>query len=149
MQDIQLKLTDPIGVEFTVTVPYEKLYDAMRYFGSRGCTSGEIPPGGLRLPMANEADFDWSLLGARQFTINDNGSEVQAVAHRGHIYKRRELAENKKFNMKPVVKYSRGAKNTDPLHMREGEEGATQYVTLIVFANDRAPKDDRYSLPST
>ena len=147
MRQVTLKLTDPLGIEFSVTVPEEKLYDTMRYWGAKGCTSGEIPPGGLRLPMANEEDFDWRLIGARKFTIKENGEEFTAVYHRGHVYKRRELEANPKFNMKRIIKYSRGAKATDEDRFREGE-GETQYVTLVVFAGENSRKDERFAIPA-
>jgi len=146
MNELTLKLTDPLGIQFTVTVPTDKMYDTIRHWGAKGCTSGEIPPGGLRLPMANEEDFDWRLIGARKFNLTENGEDTPAVYHRGHIYKRRELDANKKFNLKKIIKYSRGAKATDEACYREGD-GEKQYVTLIVFAGENARKDERYSIP--
>src|SRR5690554_5535024 len=106
MKEVTLHLTDPLGIRFTVTVAEDKMYDAMRHYGAKGCTSGEIPPGGLRVPMANEEDFDWRLIGARKFTLNENGEEIPAVYHKGHVYKRRELEPNNKFKLKKVIKYS-------------------------------------------
>ena len=149
MSNVTLHLTDPLGIQFTVEVPEERMYETMRQWGAKGCTSGEIPPGGLRLPMANEADFDWRLIGARKFNLRDNdGTEIPAVYYRGHVYKRRELDENKKFKLKKVIKYSRGAKATDEDRYKEGEEGGTQYVTLIVFAGENARKDERFATPT-
>ena len=147
MKEVTLHLTDPLGIQFTVTVAEDKMYDAMRHYGAKGCTSGEIPPGGLRVPMANEEDFDWRLIGARKFTLNENGEEIPAVYHKGHVYKRRELEPNNKFKLKKVIKYSRGAKATDEDRFKEGEEGSTQYVTLIVFAGENARKDERFAIP--
>jgi hypothetical protein len=149
MREVTVSFCDPLGVEFSIRVPHDRLYDAVRHYGGLGCTSGRIPNGGLRLPLANEADFDWRLLGAERFVMRDqNGDEMVMVRHRGHVYKRRELEENKKFNLKKVIKYSRGAKSTDPVDVREGEENGTQYVTLAVFANDRAPKVEHYAVPN-
>lgn len=148
MRDVTIQLTDPLGIEFTVTVPEEKLYDAMRHYGAKGYTSGTIPPGGLRLPMANEEDFDWRLIGARQFRYDENGEEVIAVYHRGNVYKRRELPANPKFNLRRIIKYSRGARATDEEKYREGD-GETQYVTLVVFAGENARKDERFATPKT
>lgn len=150
MREVEVSFSDQLGVQFSIKVPHDRMYDAVRYYGGLGCTSGSIPNGGLRLPLANEPDFDWRLLGAERFTMRDqNGDEVVMVKHRGHLYKRRELEENKKFNLKRVVKYSRGAKATDPADIREGEENGTQYVTLVTFGNDRAPRIDHYAIPAT
>ena len=111
MNEVTIRLTDPLGIEFSVTVPEEKLYDTMRYWGAKGCTSGEIPPGGLRLPMANEEDFDWRLIGARKYTIKEDGEEVPVVFYRGNSYKRRVLEPNKRIRER-AIKYSRGARPT-------------------------------------
>jgi hypothetical protein len=154
-QHVTLHLTDPLGINLSVEVPAESLYDAMRYWGGRGFTSGEIPPGGLRLPLRNEEDFDWRLIGARKFTFRARNpqtgedEEVVAVAHRGEIYKRRDLAATK--IMKRIIKYSRGAKATDDPNTVEGgdDKAGAKYVTLVVFQNENAPKEERYALPST
>lgn len=144
MRQVTLKLTDPLGIEFTTTVPEEKLYDTMRYYGAKGCTSGEIPAGGLRLPLANEEDFDWRLIGARKYTIKEDGEEVPVVFYRGNSYKRRVLEPNKRIRER-AIKYSRGARPTDPEHLKEGDD--IQYVTLITFRGERARKDERWAIP--
>jgi len=146
-RQVTLRLRDPIGIEFTVTVPEDKMYDAMRHYGAKGCTSGEVPPGGYRLPLANEEDFDWRLIGARKFMLEDNGERIPAVYHRGFVYKRRELEANTRRNLKKIIKYSRGAKAIDDDRCVEGE-GDFRYVTLITFAGENALRDERYALPA-
>ena len=128
-----LNLTGPLGTSISVDVPEERdLLGVLRRYGRQGWTSGEIPAGGLSLPLAMADNFDWSLIGARAYT---GGDGEQAVIYKGQSYKRRELDEvdTKKIKLPRIVKYSRGARPTDPAHLKEGEEGGVQYVTLISF----------------
>jgi DdrB-like protein len=128
-----LHLTGPLGTSISVEVPEEReLLGVLRRYGRQGWTSGEIPAGGLSLPLAMADNFDWALIGARAYTSPDG---EQAVIYKGQSYKRRELDEvdTKKIKLPRIVKYSRGARPTDPLHLKEGEEGGVQYITLISF----------------
>ncbi|MFC4455054.1 single-stranded DNA-binding protein [Deinococcus sonorensis] len=128
-----LHLTGPLGTSLSVEVPDERdMLTVLRRYGKSGWTSGEIPPGGLQLPLSMADLFDWTLIGARAYTTSDG---EQAVMYRGQSYKRRELDEvdTKKLKLPKIVKYSRGARPTDPPHLKEGEEGGVQYVTLISF----------------
>ena len=128
-----LHLTGPLGTSISVDVAEEReLLSVLRRYGRQGWTSGDIPAGGLSLPLAMADTFDWALIGARAYT--SEGGE-QAVIHKGQSYKRRELDEvdTKKIKLPRIVKYSRGARPTDLLNLKEGEEGGVQYVTLISF----------------
>ena len=130
---LEIHFIGPLGTSMSVSVQDEKeILPTLRRFGKGGWTSGDIPAGGLSLPLAMADAFDWSLIGARPY-INSEGE--QCVMHRGQSYKRRELdeVETKKMRLPKIVKYSRGARPTDPLHLKEGEEGGVQYVTLITF----------------
>ena len=63
---------------------------------SRGATP---PPGGFRLPLANEPDFDWRLLGASRGRCTGDGEERDGVWHGGHFYTRRELDPNPRMKL--------------------------------------------------
>ena len=128
-----LHLSGPLGTSLSVEVEDEReLLNVLRRYGRQGWTSGELPAGGLSLPLAMADHFDWALIGARPYT---NAEGEACVLYRGQSYKRRELDEvdTKKLKLPRIVKYSRGARPTDPLHLKEGEEGGVQYVTLISF----------------
>lgn len=129
----QVHLTGPLGTSISVDIQDERdLLATLRRWGKSGWSSGEIPAGGLVLPLAMADSFDWTLIGARPYT---NAEGEAAVMYRGQSYKRRELDEvdTKKLKLPKIVKYSRGARPTDPPHLKEGEEGGVQYVTLITF----------------
>ena len=128
-----LHLSGPLGTSLSVEVEDERdLLNVLRRYGRQGWTSGELPAGGLSLPLAMADNFDWALIGARPYTNSDGEA---CVLYKGQSYKRRELDEvdTKKLKLPRIVKYSRGARPTDPLHLKEGEEGGVQYVTLISF----------------
>ncbi|GGR12409.1 single-stranded DNA-binding protein [Deinococcus ruber] len=128
-----LHLSGPLGTSLSVEVEDERdLLNVLRRYGRQGWTSGELPAGGLSLPLAMADNFDWALIGARPYT---NGDGEACVLYKGQSYKRRELDEvdTKKLKLPRIVKYSRGARPTDPPHLKEGEEGGVQYVTLISF----------------
>lgn len=115
-------LTD-LGARVSVDVEHEgRLLEVQRHYGRLGWTSGEIPSGGYQFPLDNEPDFDWTLLGARKWTSPD-GEEL--VIHRGHAYRRRELeaVDSRKLKLPAAIKYSRGAKVSDPPHVREKADG--------------------------
>ena len=128
----RLHLTGPLGTKLTIDVEEQDLLDVLRRYGRQGWTSGELPAGGLSLPYAMADAFDWSLIGARAYITPDGES---AVMYRGQSFKKRDLpaVETKKMSLPAMIKYSRGARPTDPPHLKEGEEGAVQYVTLISF----------------
>lgn len=122
-----------LGARVVVDVEHEsKLLDTQRHYGRLGWTSGEIPAGGYQFPLDNESDFDWALIGARKWT-NPEGEEL--VLHRGHAYRRRELeaVDSRKMKLPAAIKYSRGAKTTDPDQVREKADGEFEYVTLAMF----------------
>lgn len=128
----QLHLTGPLGEQVTVELESAKdLYPTLGKWGRLGFYSGETPTGGFLLPLENEIDFNWALIGGRTFTGQEG---EQCVWCRGHVYKRREFeAQNTGKKMPAAIKYSRGAKPTDPPHLKEGDEGGVQYITLINF----------------
>lgn len=143
-EHITIHLTDALGTASSVTVDAGRYFDTLRAVGARGMWSGTIPRGGIRLPLANADDFDWRLIGGREFTDDDGNPTVYA---RGHYWKRRDLQEDAKKKMRAMVKYSRGARPFDPPDIIEGEEGQSfRYVTLIVFAGN-GHKDERYADP--
>ncbi|AZI44032.1 single-stranded DNA-binding protein [Deinococcus psychrotolerans] len=130
---IQIHLTSPIGTAISVAVENAaSILPTVRQYGKLGYTSGEVPSGGHSLPLANADDFDFALIGAHPY-INKEGEAC--IMHRGQSYKRRELeaVENKKMSLPKIVKYSRGARPTDLPHVKEGEDGGIQYVTLLTF----------------
>lgn len=122
----------------------EQLLETQRQYGRLGWTSGEIPAGGYQLPFDNADDFDWSLIGARKWTTPDG--EV-VIIHRGHSYKRRDLeaVDSRKMKLPAAIKFSRGAKSTDPEHVRERSDGEFDYVTLAIFRGGK--RQARYALP--
>ena len=86
-----LHLTGPLGTSISVDVAEEReLLSVLRRYGRQGWTSGDIPAGGLSLPLAMADTFDWALIGARAYTSPDG---EQAVIYKGQSYKRRELDE--------------------------------------------------------
>ncbi|AFZ67015.1 single-stranded DNA-binding protein [Deinococcus peraridilitoris] len=140
----QLHLTGPLGEQITVAFEEGGQFRALAQWGAQGYHSGEIPAGGFQLPLENESDFHWALLGGRKFTSDDGDACVWC---RGHVWKRRELAavDTRKMRLPAAVKYSRGAKPTDPPHLVETGEGDIGYVALAVFRGGR--RDERFALP--
>lgn len=142
---IELHMKGPLGEELSIELESGKdLYPTLAKWGARGFTSGETPAGGHQLPLENEHDFNWALIGARPFTTKEG---EQCVAHRGHVYKRRELeaVDSRKLTLPAAVKYSRGAKFSDPPHLREKADGEIEYVTLAVFRGGR--RNEVFALP--
>lgn len=143
---LRIEFVTDLGARVSVEVEgAEKLLDIQRQYGRLGWTSGEVPQGGYLFPLENEPDFDWSLIGARKFT-NSDGEEM--VMHRGHAYRRRELeaVDSRKLKLPAAIKYSRGAKNSDPEHVREKADGEFEYVTLAIFRGGK--RQDRFALPA-
>ena len=138
-----LRLRTDLGAEVTVEVSSpDKLLEVQAYYGARGWTSGEVPSGGYLFPYDNEQDFNWALIGARPFT-NSEGEVM--IMHRGHAYRRRELeaVDSRKLKLPAAIKYSRGAKNTDPPSVREKAEGEFEYVSLCIFRGGK--RQERYA----
>jgi len=44
-----------------------------------GWRSGDVPAGGFRFPLANEAYFDWRLIGGRRGSCTVDGEEREGV----------------------------------------------------------------------
>ena len=143
---IQLHVTDTLGRSLTAETTLAELNSTMRELSAIGATSGNIVGSGLTLPYDTESDFDWSLIGARPWTNSDG---EMGVYHGGAFYKRRVLdaVDTKKMKMPAVVKYSRGARPTDPKNIVEGEEGGVQYVSLIYFKGGK--RQSSFAVPAT
>ena len=142
---LQIEFLTDLGARVLVSVENEgKLLDVQRHYGRLGWTSGEIPAGGYQFPLENEADFDWSLIGARKWK-SPEGEEL--VIHRGHAYRRRELeaVDSRKLKLPAAIKYSRGAKVSDPPHVREKADGDIEYVSLAIFRGGK--RQERYAVP--
>ncbi len=142
---LYVEFTTDLGAKVTVEAknPDEILELQRRYGKSMGWHSGDVPNGGYQFPLENEHDFDWALVGGRTFK-NDEGE--QCVWCRGYVYKRRELeaVNTKKMKMPKAVKYSRGARPTDPDHIREKADGDIEYVSLAIFRGNG--RRERYAL---
>lgn len=144
---LHIEFITDLGARVTVDVESaDKLLDVQRQYGRLGWTTGDIPSGGYQFPFDNEPDFDWNLIGARKWTSPD-GEEL--IIHRGHAYRRRELeaVDSRKMKLPAAVKYSRGAKNTDPEHVREKADGEFEYVTLAIFRGGK--RQERYAVPGS
>lgn len=142
---LQIEFVTDLGAKVTVSFERaEQLLNIQRQYGKLGWVSGDLPSGGFQFPLENEHDFDWALIGARPFT-NDDGEAC--VWCRGAVWKRRELeaVQTKKITLPAAVKYSRGAKPTDPAHIREKADGDIEYVTLAMFRGGK--RQDRYAVP--
>lgn len=138
-----IRFTTDLNAEVYVSVKAENpralqraVLDALRACGELGWRSGTVPPGGYRFPLANEPDFEWALIGARRGTCTIDGEERDGVWHAGLFYSRRELREQERKRLKHAVKYSRGARSTDPPEIVEDGGGEFRYVTLAVFRGD-------------
>lgn len=135
-----IRFTTDLHAEVYVSVKGETphalrraVLDALRACGELGWRSGSVPPGGYRFPLANERNFDWRLIGARRGRCTIGGKERDGVWHAGLFYSRRELREQEHKGLKHAVKYSRGARSTDPAEIVEDGGGEVRYVTLAVF----------------
>jgi hypothetical protein len=120
---------------------------AQRALGGIGWRCCPVPPGGFRFPLASEPDFDWRLLGGRRGTATVDGEERDGVWYAGQFYTRRALDPNPRMKLDRAIKYSRGAKGTDPANIVEGEEGSSfRYVTLAVFRGEGKRREE-YAAP--
>lgn len=106
-------------------------YEKIRLMGRSGWTCGEIPTGGYRLPYDMADKFDFAFIGATEAEIDGE----KGLWHQNQFYKSREYEEETKGQKKgKMIKYSRGAKPTDPTHLKEGATGEKPgYITLISF----------------
>ncbi|CAM3925061.1 single-stranded DNA-binding protein [Deinococcus frigens] len=144
---LSLTLTDPLGTPITVQAAnLGDLRALQRHYGAQGMRPHSRPvPGGLQLPLASHDTFDWSLIGARPW-VTPEGEAVVFCA--GHVYKQRVLdeVETRKMRLPPAIKYSRGAKGTDPEELREKGDAEFQYVTLVMFRGGGRAHPD-FALP--
>lgn len=87
---------------------------------------------------------DWSLIGARKWKTPE-GEEV--ILHRGHSYRRRDLeaVDSRKLKLPTAVKYSRGAKPSDPEHLKEKGDGDIAYISLAIFRGGK--RQEKYATP--
>ncbi len=65
----------------------------------------------------------------------------------GHFYTRRVLEPNPRMKLAAAVKYSRGAKNTDPPEIVEKGDGSFRYVTLAAFRGE-GRRWEEYAMPT-
>jgi hypothetical protein len=146
-------LTD-LGAEVFVPVegdsPHQlrqAVLKTQRALGGIGWRCCPVPPGGFRFSLANEPDFDWRLIGGRRGTGTIDGEERDGVWYAGQFYTRRALNPNPRMKLGRAIKYSRGAKGTDPAEIVEGEEGSSfRYVTLAVFRGEGKRREE-YAVP--
>lgn len=150
---VEVRFTTELGAEVLVPVEgttpsalRQAVLDAQRTFGGIGWRSCPVPPRGFRFPLANEPDFDWRLLGARRGTGTIDGEERDGVWYCGQFYTRRALDPNPRMKLERAIKYSRGAKGTDPEENVEGEDGSFRYVTLAVFRGEVRRREE-YAIP--
>ena len=127
-------LLNALNIEHTVylTTPGEAL-GIIRAWVRKGYRPKiDIPAGGIQLPYTQHDTFDFALLGARP-ALSKEGD--MGVWHGGHFYKKRvlEAVDSRKLKLPAAIKYSRGAKTTDPTHLREKSDGEFEYVTLVIF----------------
>lgn len=144
-----IRFTTDLHAEVYVSVKGENphalrraILDTLRACGELGWRSGNVPPGGYRFAFANERDFDWRIIGARRGTCTINGEEREGVWHAGLFYSRRELHEQERKRLNHAVKYSRGARSTDPPEIVEDGGGEFRYVTLAVFRGDGRRREE-------
>lgn len=138
-----LTFTTPLNARVAVTLPTDDsdprtiaqtVIDAQRAYGRFGWSAIEIPYGGYQFPLANEPDFDWTLLGASPGTrTGDDGEKQDGVWFRNEFYRRRELEPNKKFKMSAAIKYSRGSNGDEAPGIQVENSGDFKYVTLAIF----------------
>lgn len=144
-----VRFTTDLGAEVHVPVslptdaqPWkveEVILDTMRLLGRRGWRAAQIPPGGYCFPLNNHSDFDWALIGGRpgQKKFDNENAEREGVWVSGEFYSRRDYAETQpkrgKGGMPAAIRYSRGARPTDPPELREKGDGDFEYVTIVNF----------------
>ena len=125
----------------------QSVLQTQRALGQLGWRCCPLPPGGFTFPLASEPDFDWRLLGARRGICTIDSEERDGVWYAGQFYTRRALDPNPRMKLGRAIKYSRGARSTDPAEGVEGEEGsAFRYVTLAVFRGEGRRREE-YAVP--
>ena len=146
-----MRLIGPLGTELLLPTSSTTLYIDRRRYGQRGFTDpGNLLEQPLELPRCMADTFDFTLIGAREFTMKDeDGQQVRAAEYRGRIYKRRDLPANKKLKLpEGDVKYSRGAKEGEE-DLAAGASGENKgYVTLVYFRR-HAPPIPEFCKPGT
>jgi hypothetical protein len=133
METLYVNMVTDLGLSVSVPCTADSLLETVKRYGRRGWYCDvPIPERGFKFPFDNEYDFDWSILGARLFT---NESGETCVYCRGRVWKRREVpaTTTKHYTYPETIKYSRGAKPSDPPHVREPSDGEIEYVTLVRF----------------
>lgn len=118
-----------------------------REFGALGYTHALLPDS-LVMPLDNHADFDWSMIGAREGTKKFPDGEREGVWWRNDFYSKRDLPANEKKKMAAAVKYSRGGRESDPEHLKEKGSGEDSYVTLVIFRGREGFKLRDYAKPA-
>ena len=131
-------------MHLAITTPQDA-YDIQRRYGKRGWRSGNAPAGGFRRPFAEAEKFDPAFIGARPGKMkNQSGVEEEGLWYRNEFYKKRQPAVNEKKGLGDMIKYSRGAKETDEDDSIEPTEGVGKgYVTLIMFKGN-GPVNEAY-----
>jgi hypothetical protein len=143
---LKVDFTTDLGHKISGEVETMELaFKVIKHYGSLGWYSGEIPNGGFQQTLAAHPNFDWSVIGGKKY-INSDGEEI--IFCRGHAWKRRDFEEvnTKKLKMPAAIKYSRGAKPTDPESIVEKSDGDVGYVTLIMFRGAGKFVNDFYQL---
>lgn len=158
-----VRFTTDLGAEVHVPVPLpedakpwqveDAILDAMRRFGRRGWRATQTPPGGYHFPLSVHDQFDWALIGGSRGRKRFDGEDVdrEGVWVGGDFYSRRDYAETQptrgKAGLPAAIRYSRGARPTDPPELREKGDGDFEYVTLVNFRGGGAPRK-KLALPS-
>lgn len=133
---MQVRFRSPTGHVVSVECDESQFLEVLARFGARRFIPESLPPGGLSFPYANHEGFNWALIGAKAGTVERAGQQTEGVWWGGNFYTKREFEEesSRKTGKRPqAVKYSRGAKSTDPVEVREKSDGEIEYVTLISF----------------
>ncbi len=137
-----MRLIGPLGTELYLPTSSTTLYIDRRRYGQKGFTDpSNLLEHPLELPRCMADTFDFTLIGAREFTMKDDeGQPVHAIEYRGQVYKRRDLPANKKLKLpEGDVKYSRGAKEGEE-NLAAGASGENKgYVTLVYFRRSAPP----------
>ena len=146
-----MRLIGPLGTELYLPTSSTSLYADRRKYGAKLFTDpGDLTHNPLELPRCMVDTFDFTLIGAREFTMpDDDGQPVHAVEYRGRVYKRRDLPSNKKLKLpEGDVKYSRGAKEGEE-DIAAGAAGENRgYITLAYFRK-HAPPIAEFCKPGT
>lgn len=143
-----LTLRNRLGMTITLNFAnMRECFALMRGYGGRGWAPTELLPGGYRFPYAMADTFDFSLIGAREFTVGTGDAAEHKLEHLGLVYGRREYDEEAKGQKKKAkIKYSRLAVPGDPPWVRE-PAGDKEWVTLITFSGN-APVNKAYNKPA-